>query len=730
MKFSKYLFITVLLLEAVTAAPAQEFFEPVPFPGGGITTSMVRDSAGVLYAAVPEHGIYRSFENGDSWECSLQMNGRVYPPFVFPDGAVWAADFDWAYWVTAWNVTTDHGASWHPAEETGRSYIDLRDGVFRSSGSSVLSFSEDESCIFISRDCGRSWDSLDLSGPLYDVCILSDSEFIVAAYARILHTTDAGLHWTVALEDSSRYFTEINHLGDSLYTYGYPRRSDEGGRLFITDRSVSMWTVRPGSSAICRAIRHADKLWCLSERLYPSNWTEPFEFGTISDAGALTPTQLGDIHAYAGIPHPDGGMLFATDAGILHHDALKNTWSQRNTGLPPRQIHALLETAKGDLLAGTAFGGLYRRVAGSHDWIRAGLFPDPVSVLTTLPDGRVAAGGTVIRPYPSGLGSLQREGPLHVGTLDETSWIRRDTLWNGLHDMVIGDDGIVHACTKNEVMRSKDDLQTIDSVYEYGPKGFDTADEYSTIERFDNNYLIAVLSWAYLESNNAGESWREFTRWPYLKSVRRISQSCILRYQRGYLIRSLDNGLTWEILPTQKMHYGRLLSAGRGTALLGNNREGAWTECWVITANGDSLQHLMLDPDTYGIVNCALHASDGYLYIGTSRGLFRSRRRMGESAQVHGFNLGQHYPNPASGNITIPFEIRRQGRMRLSIHETTGREAWVVEDGWHAAGRYESVVPVNRLRAGVYFIRLEQGGEVMIRKLVVDGSSRAGAPTR
>lgn len=728
MNFRNYVFITALLLAAVTTAPAQEFFESVPFPGGGITTSMVRDSAGVLYAAVQEHGVYRSFDDGENWEPTARWNGCTYPLQVFPDGSVWAGNLNIHGGLEHWIITTDQGESWHSAEETGR--MDPGLGNMRVCERVVLHFSR-RTGMRMSRDDGYRWDSI--PGPKFcsDVLLLGERSMMVASYGKILYTEDTGLNWRTVMRDSTVSFHTILCAGDSIFIQAMPSR-DMNGRLFVSDLSLQSWTVRTSPFAMMKMMYYQDHVWYLSNDWYPWIWEEIFHIGRIDTSGGIEYTPLGNINAYTGIPHPEGGMLFATDAGIVHHDPVTDHWSQRNRGMPPRQIHTLLETAPGDLLAGTGFGGLYQRSHDNIAWRNAGLFPDPVSILKTLPDGRIAAGGTFLRPHPGGLAGCERQSPLYIGSVDSQSWQRLDEPWNGLHDMVFGDDGMINVCMMNRVIRAQDDFHTVDSVVYLAPGSEGLAVPYSSIERISGDHLISTLAGIAYESKDGGKSWETCTSWPYLQKIRRISPGCILRFQRGYLLRSFDDGESWELLPTPVSERGTLLSAGRGTALLGswyiNDRQ--WQECWVITDNGSIMQHLLLDPETYGIVNCALHASDGYLYIGTSRGLFRSRRKMDESAKVHGFELGQHYPNPASVSITVPFEIWRQGEMRLSIHETTGREAWVVEDGWHAAGTYESVVPVNRLRAGVYFIRLQQGGESMIRKLVVDGSSRAGAPPR
>lgn len=73
------------------------------------------------------------------------------------------------------------------------------------------------------------------------------------------------------------------------------------------------------------------------------------------------------------------------------------------------------------------------------------------------------------------------------------------------------------------------------------------------------------------------------------------------------------------------------------------------------------------------------------------------------------------YPNPFNPTVTIPFVLVRDGRVRLSVHDVSGRRVSVLVDEALPAGRHEArwngVDAYGRhLPSGVYFTRLYIGG--------------------
>ncbi len=80
-------------------------------------------------------------------------------------------------------------------------------------------------------------------------------------------------------------------------------------------------------------------------------------------------------------------------------------------------------------------------------------------------------------------------------------------------------------------------------------------------------------------------------------------------------------------------------------------------------------------------------------------------------------------PNPTSGTARIEFALGRQGAIHLGIVDILGREVAVLAAGPHAAGTHavvwDGTTSRGRATAGIYFVHLRVGGQVLTRRLAV-----------
>jgi hypothetical protein len=79
-------------------------------------------------------------------------------------------------------------------------------------------------------------------------------------------------------------------------------------------------------------------------------------------------------------------------------------------------------------------------------------------------------------------------------------------------------------------------------------------------------------------------------------------------------------------------------------------------------------------------------------------------------------------PNPSIGATKIAFDLPRAGHATLAIYDLAGRRVRSLMDGARAAGRYSETWDGRGERgsavAGVYFVRLEIGGETRTERIV------------
>jgi hypothetical protein len=83
------------------------------------------------------------------------------------------------------------------------------------------------------------------------------------------------------------------------------------------------------------------------------------------------------------------------------------------------------------------------------------------------------------------------------------------------------------------------------------------------------------------------------------------------------------------------------------------------------------------------------------------------------------FVLYQNYPNPFNPSTTISYEVAEAGRVSIHLYGVLGNEAATLLDENQLAGYYELRVNLSNLPSGVYIYKLQQGGNIQSKKLIL-----------
>ncbi len=83
------------------------------------------------------------------------------------------------------------------------------------------------------------------------------------------------------------------------------------------------------------------------------------------------------------------------------------------------------------------------------------------------------------------------------------------------------------------------------------------------------------------------------------------------------------------------------------------------------------------------------------------------------------YKLSQNYPNPFNPTTTIKYTIPRDGFVALKVYNSLGQLAAVPVNEYKAAGTYNLEFNGTKFPSGVYYYRMESGGKLMIRKMVL-----------
>jgi hypothetical protein len=96
----------------------------------------------------------------------------------------------------------------------------------------------------------------------------------------------------------------------------------------------------------------------------------------------------------------------------------------------------------------------------------------------------------------------------------------------------------------------------------------------------------------------------------------------------------------------------------------------------------------------------------------------------GDDGRPRVFALRQNVPNPFNPSTALSFAVPVRSRVRLRVFDLSGRLVTTLVDsmkdpGWHQAVWEGTNAQGSSVASGVYFCRLEAGGYVASKKVVV-----------
>jgi hypothetical protein len=91
-----------------------------------------------------------------------------------------------------------------------------------------------------------------------------------------------------------------------------------------------------------------------------------------------------------------------------------------------------------------------------------------------------------------------------------------------------------------------------------------------------------------------------------------------------------------------------------------------------------------------------------------------------DGGTINALTLDTVYPNPSRSSVlTVRFTLASAGPATLTLFDASGRLCTVHDIGFLGAGRHSLNYPVGSLPAGLYFLRLKEGLNARMRRVVV-----------
>jgi photosystem II stability/assembly factor-like uncharacterized protein len=499
-------------------------------------------------------------------------------------------------------------------------------------------------------------------------------------------------------------------------------------------------------------------------------------FCSIDNGSTWKQTGLTDVSIRSIAIDTTGQIFAATEGdGVYRSSDNGDSWTQINNGLTSLTVRAIAINSSGDLFAGTWWeGGIFRSTDNGDNWtqINNGLTIPAVYSLVINSSGDIFAGTSgagVFRSTNDGDDWIE----INNGLIDNDC--KRSYLVNSL--AINSSDYIFAGTSKPTWGDSKVFLSTNNGENWVGKNSGLPGDRINSLAINSKGHIFAgTISNGIYRSMNNGDSWFEINTGlpnnPVFCLGVNSSDYIFAGFERGGVFRSTDNGDNWtEVNNGLGYGFDRVYSLAvtpEGYVIVGSesgvyysiDNGDNWTRIYflrlddfyteTVSIAANSTAHIYMGTmtleDPIGIwlssdvganweerntgllekrVRClAFNASD-HLFIGThGGGVFRSKESTVTVEDFtlempNSFSLAQNYPNPFNSSTTIQFSLPKTSFVTLKVYNMLGEEVSTLVAENLTGGNYHIEWDATGFVSGVYYYRLEVGGFVETRKLIL-----------
>jgi photosystem II stability/assembly factor-like uncharacterized protein len=693
-----------LILIIILSLTAQNRWEKLNGPIGGLTTALFSDGDTLLSAFGWKGSIYFSTNGGESWIQSDIKLKRVISSFINSNNYsfLFSANEEGLYFsanLQTWSKINFSGSF----SSLGRDSFKIYAGT--NSGN-----------LYSSNDHSTTWQlEASVGRRINNFILFEDSMLFAGVSGKVLRKKNNSSAWEIIDFDSIN-FADFTVLGDDF------------GNLFAVTGSRVFLSSDKGEN------------WNYQAFLGPETMYDCVYNGRLIGA-------FGDETGWLG---SGWGVYISNDQGV--------TWEISNDGLPPKISSIKLSKSGTNTYLGTNAAGVFKSTNFGESW-----FPinNGITAAATR-DFRIGKDGTFYSAsWSNGLQKSNDNGKSWIVINNGlTNVYTYSIIEDDNGDLLAGSDqGTFRSTDKGDNWTLtatvgnnftfhlfKDNSNRIYSIT-FGSGIYRTTDLGFSWERVDKNFATTeIFGFAIDSSDNlyAGtrggriyKSTNDGNSWIQIRGSTDPSSAVggIAIAPNGYIyavnlyegvLRSTDSGLTWEKKNTGITNFklNRVVSNKKGELY------SAAIDSLIFhsTDNGETWQNISGNMQFVEVRNIRFDKEDN-VYLATDESVWRSNPDsvttiVKSEDKVYQFALMQNYPNPFNPLTKIKYSIPvaqtlLSVQVQLKVYDILGKEVTVLVNKEQETGEYEVEWNASNIPSGVYFYTLRAGEFTTTKKLIL-----------
>lgn len=692
--------IAALLLVASPKLLAQQpFWTKLGSPFAADFRTIFRDSTGNIFAGAADYGIFKSSDDGASWERKGEDGVTVSAFIKLTNGDLLAGAIEGFFRSTDdgetwdWNGidedvrclaltpsgviiagttstgvlrSTDNGSTWNPSNQGLPSDYFLSSVVLPSGTVYLGSYTQG---LFVSTNDGSDWSSVPtVTGSIRSLSISSIGTLLAGSEGQIFRSTDLGTTWTaVDVGENSALIRSILVAGTGTIIVG---TVDDG--VYRSTNDGVTW-IESSMGLASRTIRGLT-LNSAGNVISAPDWSALHVSTDDGESWSAISGFEGNTRTYILKVHANGYLFGATaESGLCRSTDGGTTWFPLSPVFYEKLITALNIAPNGDIFAGIFQEGVIRSTDLGVTWQQTGLSTGNIESLTSTHSNHLFA-GTI------------GDG-IYTSSDDGISWVNYPISSSNFQcfAFAVGNSGQVFAGTLDGVFRfdsTSDSWQLVNT----GIAHLDIR----ALATYSGNIVYAgsTVGGVY-RSTNDGESWEQIGLNLYSTRDMVVDKSGILYVGAGSNITPTVDWSTFRFSPA-----------------------------------GSSFERITSGLGRDSVTNSIDISPANYLFAATNGGIFRSTDSIVTSSpedifQPNTFSLSQNYPNPFNPSTDINYQLAISNFVSLKVYNLLGQEVRTPVNEKMEAGEHRVTFNAEGLPSGVYIYRIQAGEYSASRKMVI-----------